>query len=84
MSLTWLDREGYIAMIVELLNTETGEKQSLCVNKEQSNQLFGPDADVAEESDFDMINMMLLVPSVSAFHEFAMICQEMPRHYKLK
>lgn len=61
MSLIWLDREGYIATKVELLSTETGRKQSLCLNKEQYNQLFGPDADVAEENDFDMINMMLLV-----------------------
>ena len=89
MSLAWLDREGYIATKVELRNTETGEKQSLSLNKEQSNQLFGPDVDVAEENDFDMINMMLLVKdqyqvSGSAYHEFAKICQEMPRHYRLK
>ena len=36
-----------------------------------------------------MINMMLLVKdqyqvSGSAYHEFAKICQEMPRHQKLK
>jgi len=35
-----------------------------------------------------MINMMLLVKDQyqvagSAYHEFAKICQEMPRHYKL-
>ena len=89
LSLTWLDREGYIATKVELLNTETGEKQSLCLNKEQCNLLFGPDADVADENDFDIINMMLLVKdqyqvSGSAYHEFTKICKEMPRHYKLK
>ena len=50
LSLTWLDRESYIATKVELLNTETGEKQSLCLNKERSNQLFGPDVDVAKKS----------------------------------
>jgi len=65
------------------VSTETGKKQSLCLNKEQYNQLFGPDTDVAEENDFDMINMMLLVKdqyqvSGSAYHEFAKICQEMP------
>ena len=61
LSLTWLDREGYIATKVELLSTETGKKQSLCLNKEQYNQLFGPDADVAEVNDFNMINMMYCI-----------------------
>ena len=89
LSLTWLDRGSYIATKVELWSTETGRKESLCLNKEQHSQLFGPNADVAEQNDFAMINMMLLMKdqyqaSGSAYHEFAKICQEMPRHYKLK
>ena len=51
--------------------------------------LFGDDYDKEEENDFDCVNMMLCIKdsynvSGNAFHEFARLTKEMPRHYRLK
>ena len=52
-------------------------------------EVFGDRFQEEEENDFDKVNMMLFIKdtynvSDNAYHEFAKIAEEMPRHYRLK
>lgn len=85
-SLAWLDFEGYSVTQIKMVNTSTGEEETLDLNPEY---LLGPGENHITESEMDTINMMLYIKdrynvSGGAYHELSQICMSMPRHYKLK
>ena len=62
--------------------------ETISLNQADSASLFGQNERMSEEN-LDVINMMLYVKdwhnvSGKAYHEFASICKELPRHYKIK
>lgn len=85
-SLTWLQSEGYSAAKVILVNTTTGQEESIDLN---TDYLLATDESHITDVEMDTINMMLYIKdkyniSGGAYHEVTQICKEMPRHYKLK
>ena len=86
-SLEWLGREGYIPLKLEVLNTKSGDVETIVLNEGRCQEIFGQDS--ITDDELDMINMLLFVKdkydvSGRAYHEFASICKQLPRHYKLQ
>jgi len=84
-SLARLELEGYSVMRIKMVNTSTGEEETIDINPED---LFGPGKNQITESVMDNINMMLYIKdkcnvSGGAYHQ---ICKRprMPWHYKTK
>ena len=62
--------------------------ETISLSQADSGSLFGQNERMSEEN-LDVINMMLYVKdwynvSGEAYHEFASICKELPRHHKIK
>ena len=71
---------------VTVRRVDSGEKETIC---DEVSDLFSAAYDEEEENDFNRLNMMLFVKdsyniSGNAYHEFAKLTKEMPRHYRLK
>ena len=86
-SLGWLEKEGYVPLKLEALNTKTGDVEAIVLNPERSEEVFGQSE--ITDNELDTINMLLFVKdkydvSGRAYHEFATVCKQLPRHYKLK
>ena len=86
-SLDWLEKEGYAPLKLEVLNTKTGNVEAIVLNKQHCEEIFGQ-SEITDD-ELDMINMLLFVKdkydvSGRAYHEFATVCKQLPRHYKLK
>lgn len=67
---------------------ESGNIETIALNQADSVSLFGSNERISEDN-LDVINMMLYVKdwynvSREAYHEFASICKELSRHYKIK
>ena len=82
-----MGREGYIPLKLEVLNTKSGDVETIVLNEERCQEIFGQDN--ITDDELDMINMLLFVKdkydvSGRAYHEFASIYKQLPRHYKLK
>ena len=58
-SLAWLDFEGYSITQIKMVNTSTGEEETIDLNPEY---LLGPDENHITESEMDTINMMRSIP----------------------
>ena len=85
-SLAWLQSEGYSATKVMLVNTTTGQEESINLN---TDCLLATDESRITDVEMDTINMMLYIKdkyniSGGAYHEMTQLCKGMPRHYKLK
>ena len=81
-----MEQDGYIPLRLEVLNKRTGNVEMVVL--EDSQNVLGPDATSATETDIDMINMLLYVKdrynvSGCAYHEMTKICKGLPRSYKL-
>ena len=88
-SLQWLKDHGMIPTEVTVRRVDSGEKETICISRDEVSDLFGAAYDEEEEYDFNRLNMMLFVKdsyniSGNAYHEFAKLTKEMPRHYRLK
>ena len=87
-SLSWLHDEGFAPISIQVRNLESGNVETITLNQADSVSLFGSNERISEDN-LDVINMMLYVKdwynvSGEAYHEFASICKELPRHYKIK
>ena len=85
-SLRWLQHEGYAPLSVKVQSTKTGKTEFIDLRNEDVEDVFGS-GDVSD-NHVDTLNMMLFVKdwynvSHSAYHEFAKICKQMPRQYKI-
>ena len=59
------------------------------MNRDELLDLFSDRFTEEQESDIDRVNMLLMIKdtfniSGNAYHEFAKIVKQMPRHYRLK
>ena len=89
VSLNWLKEQGLIPTQITMRDINTGTKETIDINVDDATELFGEDYEEADKNDFDRINMMLMIKdsynvSGNAYHEFARVAKEMPRHHKLK
>ena len=87
-SLSWLENDGMIPVSVTVMNTQTNKVESLSIRKDIEEALNIQGEEISER-DANLVSMMLYVKdryniSGSAYHELASLCQEMPRHYRLK
>ena len=87
-TLSWLHNEGLVPLSIQVRNLESGMVETISLSQADSASLFGQNERMSEEN-LDVINMMLYVKdwynvSGEAYHEFASICKELPRHYKIK
>ena len=85
-SLNWLKQQGLIPVQVITRDINTGTKETIEINVDDATELFGEDYEEADKNDFDRINMMLMIKdsynvSGNAYHEFARVAKEMPRHH---
>ena len=88
-SLEWLKEHGKIPTQVTVQDVQTGVKETIDVCRDDVAKTFGDRFQEEDENDFDKVNMILLIKdtynvSGNAYHEFAKIAKEMPRHYRLK
>ncbi len=88
-SLAWMERDGYVPLRLEVQNVKSGKVESIVLQPEDAENVFGPDASSATDCDLDMISMLLYVKdrydvSGSAYHEMTRVCKNLPRSYKLK
>lgn len=86
-SLAWLHSEGYTPLKLAVLNRQSGAVDTLMLDKEACENVFGQE-DISD-SEMDTINMILFVKdrfhvSGQAYHELAKICKALPRHWKIK
>ena len=86
--MNWL-KQGLIPVQVITRDINTGTKETIEINVDDATEVFGEDYEKADKNDFDRINMMLMIKdsytvSGNAYHEFARVTKEMPRHHKLK
>ena len=87
-SLSWLRKEGLKPLKLEVLNIQTQKTETICLDTVE--ELLGfEEEECVSEDQLDIVSMMLYVKdrfnvSGCAYHEMAKLCQEMPRHYKLK
>ena len=77
--------EGYTPTRIELVNNTIGKVETVHL----ASNVLGCETDSTAGTDIDIFNMMLLVKdrftvSGRAYHEFASICKDMPKHYKIK
>lgn len=87
-SLQWLKDHSLLPTQVTVRHLDSGETETIDIGYNEAVDLFGEDYK-EDESDFDQVNMMLFIKdsynvSGNAYHEFARITKEMPRHYRLK
>ena len=87
-TLSWLHNEGLVPLSIQVRNLESGMVETISLSQADSASLFGQNERISEEN-LDVINMMLYVKdwynaSGEVYHEFASICKELPRHYKIK
>ena len=88
-SLQWLKDHGLIPTQVTVRHLDSGETETIDIGNVEAVDLCDEDYDKEEERDFDRVNMMLLIKDLynvsgDAYHEFAKLTKEMPRHYRLK
>ena len=74
---------------ITVRHVDSGETETIDISCDEAADLFGEDYDKEEEDDFDRVNMILFIKdsynvSGNAYHEFARLTKEMPRHYRLK
>lgn len=82
-----MERQGYVPLKLEVVNEKRGDVETLILYKQCCEEIFGQ-GNVTDD-ELDMINMLLFVKdkydvSGRAYHEFATVCKQLPRHYKLK
>ena len=87
-SLSWLENDGYIPSAVTVVNTTTGEEEVFELQTDNLQQMFGETDEISKDA-IDTVNMMLYIKdwcnvSDCAYHEFAKVCTQMPRQYKLR
>ena len=83
---SWLDSDSSHS---SAWHVESGETERIDISCDEAADLFGKDYDQEEENDFDRVNMILFIKdsynvSGNAYHGFARLTKEMPRHYQLK
>ena len=89
ISLEWLKDQGLIPIQLTVRNIDTGDEEIIDMNVEEVKAIFGENFEDEEDEDFDTVNMMLMIKdtyqvSGNAYHEFARVSKQMPRHFRLK
>ena len=87
ISLEWLKDQGLIPIQLTVRNIDTGDEEMIDMNTEEVKAIFGENFEDEEDEDFDIINMMLMIKdtyqvSGNAYHEFARVSKQMPRHFR--
>ena len=82
-----MEREGYVRLKLEVLSEKSGDVETIVLNKQCCEEIF--DQGNVADDELDMINMLNMLKdkydvSGRAYHEFATVCKQLPRHYKLK
>lgn len=86
-SLAFLENDGFVVRSLELENLETKEKQSLDVKSGK----FSSSKGIVSQNDHDsdLLRLVLYVKekfslSSDAYHELSMVCELLPRSWKVK
>lgn len=85
-SLAFLENDGFVVRSLELENLETKEKQSLDVKSGK----FSSSKGIVSQNDHDsdLLRLVLYVKkfalSKDAYHELSMVCELLPRSWKIK
>lgn len=88
-ALSWLEDEGFSPVNVTLMNNETNELTRVTIRENIENAMSLQTREELTEKEADIVSMMLYIKdryniSGNAYHELASLCNEMPRHYRLK